>query len=147
VNARIISRASPLLILIQVPVVAIFTKMDALDDKARNKLMWEGVPFMKHNEEVPKRAKAIFEENYLQRLEDVTHKPRRVVQLRGKLLLVDDTPTHSAIRHSDMHKEGTNCDELIVKTSEILDRKTLELFCLSILRNDVESRIKEAVSQ
>jgi len=70
--------------------------MDALDEKARNQLFWDEVPFMQHNEQVPIRAKAIFEENYLQRLENVTHKPRRVVQLRGMLLLVM-APTRSAI--------------------------------------------------
>lgn len=46
-----------------------------------------------------------------------------------------------------MNKEGTDCDELMMRTSEVLDGKTLKLFCLSFLRNDVESRIKEAFNQ
>lgn len=92
---------SPLLIVIQVPVIAIFTKMDALDAKARNQLMWEKVPFAQHKEQVPIRAKAIFEEKYLQRLQEVKHQPRYVVQLRG-MLLVSDTSnplSRSLLRH------------------------------------------------
>jgi hypothetical protein len=73
--------------------------------------------------------------------------PRKIVRLRGTLLLVDDTATRSAIRHSDMHKEDTDCDELIVRTSEALDRSTLRLFYLSILRNDIESRIEQVVNR
>ncbi|KIL65055.1 hypothetical protein M378DRAFT_162626 [Amanita muscaria Koide BX008] len=111
-----------------VPVIAIFTKMDALDGEARSQLIWEKVPFRDIKEQVPIRAKAIFKKKYLQRLQEVKHKPRYIVQLR------------------DMNKKGTNCDELIIKTSQALNSATLKLFCLSILRNDVESRIKDVIT-
>ncbi|KAM6495045.1 hypothetical protein JOM56_009668 [Amanita muscaria] len=111
-----------------VPVIAIFTKMDALDGEARSQLMWEKVPFRDINKQVPIRAKAIFEKKYLQRLQEVKHKPHYIVQLR------------------DMNKEGTDCDELIMRTSQALNHGTLILFCLSILRNDVESRIKDVIT-
>lgn len=87
------SRSLLIVVLIQVPVIAIFTKMDALDKEARNQLMWDGVPPAKFKEEVPIRAEAIFKKNYLQRLEEVKHRPHHVVQLRGTLLLVHDTAT------------------------------------------------------
>jgi hypothetical protein len=88
------SRSLLILVLIQVPVIAIFTKMDALDDEARNQLMWDDdVLPAKIKEEVPIRAKAIFRKNYLERLEEVKHRPREVVQLRGMLLLGHDTAT------------------------------------------------------
>jgi len=113
-----------------IPVIAIFTKMDALEDEARNQLMWDDdIPPAKIKEEVPIRAEAIFKEKYLQRLEGVKHRPCYIVQLR------------------DMDKEGTNCKELIVRTSQVLNGDTLRLFCLSILRNDVESRIKQVINQ
>jgi GTPase len=80
--------ARPLLIHILVPVIAVFTKMDALDDEARNQLMYEEVSFAKIKEQVPVRARAIFEKNYLQRLEKVKHKPSYVVELRGMLPFV-----------------------------------------------------------
>jgi hypothetical protein len=46
-----------------------------------------------------------------------------------------------------MDKEGTDCEELIVRTSQALNGNTLRLFCLSILRNDVETRIKQVIKQ
>jgi GTPase len=93
-------RSLLILVLIQVPVIAIFTKMDALDDEARNQLMWDDdVPLAKIKEEVPIRAKAIFNKNYLERLEKVKHRPRYVVQLRGMLLFVHGTATHSPPRY------------------------------------------------
>jgi len=112
-----------------VPVVAIFTKMDALDGKAFNELLSRGLSITKAKTQAHAHGMNIFKTNYLQRLDAVKHKPRSVVQLR------------------DMNKDGTECDELIVKTSSVLDGKTLKLFCLSILRNDVESRIEEAINQ
>jgi hypothetical protein len=83
-----------ILVLIQVPVIAIFTKMDALDKEARNQLMWDDdVPPAKIKKEVPILAEAIFKKNYLQRLEEVKHRPRCIIRLRGMLVLVHDTAT------------------------------------------------------
>jgi len=123
--------------------------MDALDEEAFNELMFEGVPFEKLKEQVPIRATAIFEEKHLGQLHGVKHEPRCVVQLRSTLPLVRDTsnPLIHSPGPSDMDKEGTNCDELITKTSQALDRETLRLFCLSILRNNMESRIKDVINQ
>ncbi|KAF8522583.1 GTP-binding protein [Hysterangium stoloniferum] len=114
-----------------VPIIAIFTKMDALDQEARSQLMWNDDDLSREEIEkkVPGLAEDIFQKKYLKRLAEVKHKPRHVVRLR------------------DMNKEGTNCDELIVKTSQALDGDTLKLFCLSILRIDIESRIKEVINR
>jgi len=112
-----------------VPVIAIFTKMDALDNRAFNELILDDVPRREAKMQARARGEAIFKTNYLQRLEEVKHKPRAVVRLR------------------DMNKEGADCDELIMSTSDVLDDKTLKSFCLSFLRNDVEPRIKEAINQ
>ncbi|KAN0118210.1 hypothetical protein V8E52_005471 [Russula decolorans] len=107
-----------------VPVIAIFTKMDALDKRAFNQLLTEGVPVKEARSKAPSLAKDKFERSYLRPLKDeVKNKPAYVVQLR------------------DMHKEGANCDVVIRKTSHALNGKTLRLFCLSILRNDIESHI------
>ncbi|KAF8526615.1 GTP-binding protein [Hysterangium stoloniferum] len=114
-----------------VPIIAIFTKMDALDQEARNQLMWNDDDLSREEieKQVPGLAEDIFYQKYLKRLDEVRHKPRYVVRLR------------------DMNKEGTNCDELIVKTSQALDRDTLKLFCLSILRIDIDSRIKQVINE
>ena len=136
-----------ILVLIQVPVIAIFTKMDTLDKRAFNELILNEVPYTEAKEQAPARAKDIFEKSYLHRLKGVKYTPRKIVRLRGTLLLVDDVANCSAIRHSDMHKEGTRCEELIIGTSRALDGNTLRLFCLSLLRNNISSRIKEVINQ
>ena len=87
---------------LQVPVIAIFTKMDGLHSRAFNELMLDDVPFAEAKKQAPTRAQAIFENNYLQRLKEVKHKPRFVVQLRGMSPLVGDTSnplSHSPLRH------------------------------------------------
>jgi hypothetical protein len=97
------SRSLLILVLIQVPVIAIFTKMDALENEARNQLMWDDdVPPAKIEEEVPIRAEAIFERNYLQRLNEVKHRPHYVVRLRGMVFHINNTGdqlNHSPPRH------------------------------------------------
>ena len=75
--------------------------MDALDEEACNQLIWEKVSLGNLSEQVPIRAKAIFEEKYLRRLQGVNHQPRYVIQLRG-MLLVSDTSNplnRSLFRH------------------------------------------------
>ncbi len=140
-----------LLIFIQVPVIAIFTKMDALDERAFNQLLNEGASFEEADSNAPSLAKDKFERSYLRPLtvEDVKNKPAHIVQLRGMLFHVNSTgePTQPFTTHPDMDKEGANCDELIVRTSQALNGDTLRLFCLSILRNDIESRIKHVINR
>ena len=80
-----------LLIFILVPVIAVFTKMDVLIDEARNQLIGEELPFEELQVQVPFRARAIFEKNYLRRLDNVEHPPRDVVQLYGMLRFVNNT--------------------------------------------------------
>ncbi|KAF8334501.1 hypothetical protein F5887DRAFT_990881 [Amanita rubescens] len=109
-----------------VPVIAIFTKMDGLEDRAFNRLAMDGIF---DEEKATAEAKATFERNYLEPLEAVKHKPCHTIKLR------------------DMDKEGTICDELILRTSQALDGDALKLFCLSILRNDMESRIKDVINK
>jgi hypothetical protein len=98
-------------------------------------------------EKVTTEAKATFERSYLEPLEGVKHKPRYTIQLCGMLLTSTVPVTSSTILHPDMDQEGTNCDELLMRTSEALDGKTLKLFCLSIIQNDVESHIKDVINK
>jgi hypothetical protein len=78
-----------------VPVIAVFTKMDALDNKAFNQLVGEGVSLKTAKGEMPSRAKEIFERDYYEPLQRVTPKPPRAVQLRSKFALpnhIGDSP-------------------------------------------------------
>jgi hypothetical protein len=68
-------------ILIKVPVVTIFTKMDALDKKAFSELLKAGKPFKDAKREAPFAAKVKFEQEYLNQL-PVAHR-KHAVQLRG----------------------------------------------------------------
>ncbi|KAI0251028.1 hypothetical protein BJV78DRAFT_502167 [Lactifluus subvellereus] len=109
-----------------VPIIAVFTKMDGLEERAFNELAMQDIF---DEEKVKAEAAAKFKRNYLEPLQAVTHMPHSTVELR------------------DMHKPDTNCDDLLVETSRALDSKTLRLFCLSILRNDAESCIKDVITQ
>jgi len=71
----------------KVPVVAIFTKMDAIDTKVFNELKTSGLSFSEAKKQTPSTAKAKFEKDYLEPLENVNHKPACIVQLRGVLFL------------------------------------------------------------
>jgi hypothetical protein len=70
--------------LLAVPVVVIFTKMDALDERVYNELLEEeDISFDEAERVVPSRAKAKFEQDYLEPLKMVVHPPGCTVQLRG----------------------------------------------------------------
>jgi hypothetical protein len=88
--------------LVQVPVIAVFTKMDALDNKAFNHLVGEGVSLKTAKEKLVSHAKEIFDRDYYEPLQRVTHKPRSTVQLRRTfvfLIHIGDSPNHPAPRH------------------------------------------------
>jgi hypothetical protein len=73
--------------LVKVPVIAVFTKMDALDKKVFSKQLNNGTPFLEAKSMVPALAKAKFEQDYLEPLNKVSHPPRGTVELRGKVLI------------------------------------------------------------
>jgi hypothetical protein len=92
-----------LLIFIQVPVIVIFTKMDALDERAFNELVNEGASFEEADSKAPSLAKDKFERSYLRPVNDVVkNKPAYIVQLRGMLFHINgagDQLNHSPPRH------------------------------------------------
>jgi hypothetical protein len=80
-----------LLIFIQVPVIAIFTKMDALEERAFNQLLNEGAEFEEADTKAPSLAKDKFERGYLRPVTNVKNKPAYIVQLRGMLFHINST--------------------------------------------------------
>jgi hypothetical protein len=74
--------------LIEVPVIAIFTKMDALDKKVFSEQLNKGVPMQEARKEIPSLAKAKFEQDYLGPLSKVSYPPRRTVQLRSRFSFI-----------------------------------------------------------
>ncbi|KDQ07726.1 hypothetical protein BOTBODRAFT_38624 [Botryobasidium botryosum FD-172 SS1] len=66
-----------------VPVIAIFTKFDALDSAAFSALTAEGVPFEEAQRRAPEHAQAQFDQHVLPLIKEVAHPPRAVVYLRS----------------------------------------------------------------
>jgi len=71
-----------------VPVVAMFTKFDALEDVAYGKLKNEGLAHNNAVEQTAARAVADFEKDYLPVLEQMNHPPKGSVYLRGDAIHV-----------------------------------------------------------
>ncbi|KDQ19497.1 hypothetical protein BOTBODRAFT_102848 [Botryobasidium botryosum FD-172 SS1] len=68
----------------RVPVVAIFTKFDALDSVAFSALSAQGVPFEEAQKRAPEHAQAQFDQHVLPLIKGVAHPPKAVVYLRSK---------------------------------------------------------------
>ena len=68
---------------IQVPLVVVFTKMDALDDEAFNELLGEIDSESEAEKLVPSRAETIFKKRFLNPLEESAAKSTHTVQLRS----------------------------------------------------------------
>ena len=82
--------------------------MDALDKKAFNQLVREGVPIKEAKEQARSLAETMFERDYVGRLQNVTHKPRRTVQLRGTFMFLNgnrDSLKHLPHRHAQARRK------------------------------------------
>lgn len=69
--------------LLAVPVIAIFTKFDALEDAAFGNLINEGISSEDAWKQAPARAIADFEKGYLGDLYGVRYPPKGHICLRG----------------------------------------------------------------
>ncbi|KAF8814006.1 era-like GTP-binding protein [Phlegmacium glaucopus] len=112
-----------------VPVIAVFTKMDALDKKVFSEQLNKKIPPREARKNVPSLARAKFERDYLAPLKKVSHQPKNIVELR------------------EMNKPDKDCNELVIKTAEALDSQALELLIISAHRNDVEFSIKRVINE
>jgi hypothetical protein len=77
--------------LTEVPVIAVFTKLDALDIKAFNTLIAKGKPIDKATQQTPALAASTFKKDYLKKLKKVKYHPSEVVQLRGNYTFANNT--------------------------------------------------------
>ncbi|KAG8869538.1 hypothetical protein FRC20_001286 [Serendipita sp. 405] len=77
-------RRTDLKVFYAVPVIAIFTKFDALDNRAFNKLKKEGKSRRESRELATQRAVIDFEAIYLKMMYKYTHPPKAHVYLRGE---------------------------------------------------------------
>lgn len=77
--------------MVEVPVIAVFTKLDALDIKAFNALIAKGKPIDKATQQTPALAASTFKKDYLKKLKKVKYHPSKVVELRGKYSFANNT--------------------------------------------------------
>ncbi|KDQ11800.1 hypothetical protein BOTBODRAFT_113874 [Botryobasidium botryosum FD-172 SS1] len=68
-----------------VPVIAIFTKFDALDATAFSTLSEQGVPFVEAQKRAPEHAQEQFDQSLLPLIKQLAHPPRAVVCLRSEV--------------------------------------------------------------
>ncbi|KAG8824272.1 hypothetical protein FRC19_002104 [Serendipita sp. 401] len=122
-------RRTDLKVFYAVPVIAIFTKFDALDNRAFNKLKKEGKSRRESRELATQRAVIDFEAIYLKMIYKYAHPPKAHVYLR------------------DMNMEGSKCGELMERTTSSLDDEVLQQLFVSTQRNNVEVCISYAMER
>lgn len=126
----------------------IFTKFDALYDKAFDDLEKEGVAWVDAKKQAPRRAVINFEAVYLDQLYERKYPPKDHVYLQGTvyLVLISSAVIH-LIRFStaDMNRPDANCHELTEKTAAVLDDDNLQLLFVSTQQNNSELCIKYAI--
>ncbi|KNZ76262.1 hypothetical protein J132_11132 [Termitomyces sp. J132] len=112
-----------------VPVVVLFTKFDAFDDRAFQLLQREK-GYDDPNPYVPERAQQLFEEMRSKLpIFNFKYKPKGYVALRGTMTLANSY-MHINIDVTlplDMDKANADCSRLLEVTAEALDDDTLQL--------------------
>ncbi|PVG04899.1 hypothetical protein CPB86DRAFT_747085 [Serendipita vermifera] len=112
-----------------VPVIVIFTKFDALDNKAFRALRNEGQTRQESKNQAPQRAISDFEKAHLDLVYKQHHPPKGHVYLR------------------DMNKEGADCSKLIEQTAMALDNEVLQRLFVSTQRTNLELSMKYGIEK
>ncbi|KDQ08511.1 hypothetical protein BOTBODRAFT_118547 [Botryobasidium botryosum FD-172 SS1] len=114
--------------IIAFPVIAVFTKFDALDSAAFTAVSGPGVPFEVAKEMASQHATEKFNAEILPLIESLAHPPKAVVCLRSIL------STHAA-------------SELVERTEAALDTDVLRILLVQAQRVNVELCMKAAVKK
>ncbi|KIM31993.1 hypothetical protein M408DRAFT_63884 [Serendipita vermifera MAFF 305830] len=107
-----------------VPVIAVFTKFDALDNKAFTILRNKNLSRSDARKEAPKYAVTEFEQHHLTSFYNKPYPPKGHVYLR------------------DMDKGGSDCNDLLAQTAGALDDEFLENLLVSTQQNNLELSIE-----
>ena len=119
------------------PVVAIFTKFDALEDVAYGKLINEGIPPADAVKRTADRAVTDFEIEYLPMFRTVTFPPKGYVYLRGNPNIGFMTIPIN-IQLVDMNKPKADCGRLADTVAAVLDGTNLQRLFVSTQRNNLK---------
>ncbi|KDQ11872.1 hypothetical protein BOTBODRAFT_34963 [Botryobasidium botryosum FD-172 SS1] len=117
----------------RVPVIAVFTKFDALDSAAFTALSGPGVPFEAAKAMAPKHATEKFNAEILPLIESLAHPPKAVVCLRN----MHDRKTPAVIQKA--------ASELVERTEAALDTDALKILLVQAQCVNVELCIKCAL--
>ncbi|KAJ7150769.1 hypothetical protein C8R46DRAFT_1124095 [Mycena filopes] len=113
----------------KVPVIAIFTKLDGLADRAFTMLVDDGKTPEEALGGTAGKTAELLETNFLARLQATDHPPSDYVQLE------------------DMREESSNCKDLIEKTADSITDEGLSLLLVSVQQNNINLSIRFAVNR
>ncbi|KAJ7022649.1 GTP-binding protein, partial [Mycena alexandri] len=112
----------------RVPVIAIFTKLDGLAERAFTMLCDDGYDRDDASEHVDEKATELLKTNFMAGLQQMAHPPSDYVQLE------------------DMRQKTSNCKDLIEKTAESITDDGLRMLLVSVQRNNIALCIHYAVA-
>ncbi|KAJ7756651.1 GTP-binding protein [Mycena metata] len=113
----------------KVPVIAIFTKFDGLATRAFQELRDNGYSRSDSQQGKEQRAEQLLTTDFIEPLSS-----RKV-------------PPSDYLRLADMHKDTTNCNELMEKTAKALTDDNLRLLFVSVQQNNINLCIQYAVGR
>ncbi|KAJ7873899.1 GTP-binding protein [Mycena olivaceomarginata] len=113
----------------QVPLIAIFTKVDGLEDSAFAQLQNTGYNIDEAMEKLAQKTQEMLTTDFRQRLEQTDYPPSEYLQLE------------------DMREADTSCKELIEKTAANISDGALRMLFVSVQRNNIGLSVRYAVTK
>jgi hypothetical protein len=130
-----------------VPVVAVFTKMDALDSKAWNELVGQNISREEAKQRAPEQSLSIVKSQYMSELLAMRYPPKGSVYMRGMITALAIHPIMLTSFTWDMNKQSTECRQLIEETVSVLDDGNLQLMLVSTQQVSIEICVKYSQSR
>ncbi|KZP27984.1 hypothetical protein FIBSPDRAFT_1039950 [Athelia psychrophila] len=112
-----------------VPVIVIFTKFDAMDDKAFAELTSSNLSTDEARVQAPRHAKVMFDRDLRDVLYGMKYPPKNHVLLR------------------DMNDPRATCEELVTCTANAIDNEVLKLLFISTQRSELALCMEIAINE
>ncbi|KAF7970945.1 hypothetical protein HWV62_22519 [Athelia sp. TMB] len=128
-----------------VPVIVIFTKFDAMDDKAFAELLNQGFSDDAARVQAPSHALTMFEKDIKNILYETEYPPKGHVLLRGELARKNDI--QELTQTADMNDPQATCNELVACTANAIDDEALKLLFVIVQRINLTVCMQSAVHE
>jgi hypothetical protein len=125
----------------------IFTRFDALEDKAYGDLEAEDCSHLDAVAQAPARAVADFEAQHLPLVYGQKYTPKGYVYLRGNTFAIILVLTAIKVDGSDLNKSETDCRELTQTVAAVLDDDNLQRLFVSTQRNNLQMCMEYAIKR